>query len=78
MSRSLVPALGRLGLAGDLAGPVTPGGALGPALGSWAMYRLRRSPAAVRLGGEGGPGASGAAWLCGACPPVSNWRNAAT
>ncbi len=32
--------------------------ALGPALGSWAMYRLRRSPAAARLGGEGVAGAS--------------------
>ena len=26
--------------------------ALGPALGSWAMYRLKRSPAAARIGGE--------------------------
>ena len=37
VSPSLVPALGPLGLADDLAGPVTPGGALGPALGDLAV-----------------------------------------
>ena len=41
VSPSLVPALGRLGLAGDLAGPVTPGGVLGPALEDLAVVAGR-------------------------------------